>query len=356
MDHQGTDLSQPQAKTGKPDTGPDTFSGMTVKPRLLIQLIILVLTGLTGLRFFLFVVLTRADIAHSLSRPAAVEGFLPIGALLSWKRFLLTAEWDMTHPAAMVIFGFVVGVSILLHKSFCSWFCPVGTLSEWAWRLGERLGGHAPAVPGRLDVPLRSIKYILLGFFLWITWRMSAPAITAFIETPYYRISDVKMLYFFTRMSLTTGIVLAVIVIGSVFVKNFWCRYFCPYGALLGLLSIISPIKIRRNETECLNCGKCSRACPHRIDVMKKQIVHTPECSGCMDCVDACPHDPALMFGSGNRSPWRFSPLQVGCTILLLFAAGFLTALQTGHWESQISAEEFRYLLMLVDSGAIHHP
>ncbi len=62
--------------------------------------------------------------------PAGVEGFPPIGALMGWTRFLATSTWDGVHPAGMVILGFAGLISLLGRKSFCGWFCPVGTLSE----------------------------------------------------------------------------------------------------------------------------------------------------------------------------------------------------------------------------------
>ena len=63
---------------------------------------------------------------------------------------------------------------------------------------------------------------------------MSVPAIRAFLEGPYGMVDDVKMLNFFRFLGLTGGIVVALLVVASVFVQNFWCRYLCPYGALDG--------------------------------------------------------------------------------------------------------------------------
>ena len=51
-------------------------------------------------------------------------------------------------------------------------------------------------------------------------------------------------------------------VVASVFVQNFWCRYLCPYGALLGLTSLLSPLRIRREPAACIDCAKCAKACP----------------------------------------------------------------------------------------------
>ena len=110
----------------------------------------------------------------TIQRPPGVEGFLPIGALMGWKLFLSTGTWDTVHPAAMVIFGFAVLISLMFRKSFCGWFCPVGTVSEWLWKLGRRLAGRNYKLPGWADYPLRGLKYLLLGFFIWIIFSMNS--------------------------------------------------------------------------------------------------------------------------------------------------------------------------------------
>lgn len=120
-----------------------------------IQLAVLVLTLGIGLQFYLFVRQAAGGGIITIARPAVVEGFLPIGALMGWKHFLATGEWDAIHPAAMVIMAFAGMMSFLFRKSFCSWFCPVGTLSEGLWKAGERLFGRNYRIPAWLDYRTR---------------------------------------------------------------------------------------------------------------------------------------------------------------------------------------------------------
>ena len=83
-----------------------------------------------------------------------------------------------------------------------------------------------------------------------------------FFIADYYKIVDVRMLKFFTEMTtLTMGVLMALGAL-SLLYKNFWCRYLCPYGALLGLLSRFSPFKVRRNEEKCIHCHACTKHCP----------------------------------------------------------------------------------------------
>ncbi len=114
-------------------------------------------------------------------------------------------------------------------------------------------------MPRWLDMTLRSLKYALLGFFLYHILPMPPAALRSFIYGPYNRIADVKMYLFFSNISAVAVSVLIVIGLLSMFFKNFLCRYLCPYGALLGLFSVASPVAIRRNLHKCAACGKCGQ-------------------------------------------------------------------------------------------------
>ena len=110
-----------------------------------------------------------------------------------------------------------------------------------------------------------------------------------FFIADYYKIVDVRMMKFFTEMTTLTMWVLIALGALSLLYKNFWCRYLCPYGALLGLVSRFSPFKVRRNEEKCIHCHACTKHCPTLIDVEKKDVVKSEECFGCLTCVSRCP-------------------------------------------------------------------
>ena len=315
-----------------------------------IQLGIFALTIGIGIHFYLFVMQVFHGGDITIARPAGVEGFLPIGALMGWKRFFLTGDWDMIHPAAMVILGFAAVISLLFKKSFCSWFCPVGTLSEWLWKLGKKLIGKNFKIHPWIDYPLRGSKYFLLLFFVYITASMGPDEIFGFMQSPYYKLADVKMLHFFTRMSLTTAMVLGVLVVGSLLVRNFWCRYFCPYGALMGIFAIFSPSKIHRNPQTCIHCGRCDRACPSNLPVSQKNRIDSPECTGCMDCITVCPVAQTLRFQSFGIKSKDWKKYALGISIILIFVGIVYIAQITGHWQSSVSTQEFSMRLKTIDS------
>lgn len=262
----------------------------TVFVRRSVQLAFLLLTLWIGVQFYVWVRFYETGGATLyVPRPAGVEGWLPIASLMNLKYWLVTGLIPDVHPAGMFLLLPFAGISVVWRKAFCSWLCPIGTLSEWLWRGGHDLFGRNFQLPRWLDVPLRSLKYILLLLFVWVVLRMSADDVRAFLASPYGLVADVKILDFFRAASRATIITCSILVILSVLTKNVWCRYLCPYGALMGLASLFSPIRITRDPISCIDCGKCAKACPSLIPVDVLRSVRTPECNGCLTCVSVCP-------------------------------------------------------------------
>ena len=79
----------------------------------------------------------------------------------------------------------------------------------------------------------------------WAIWyAMSPREVEAFLNSPYAKVVDAKMWLFFAHPSRLTISVLGILVVGSVFVRDLWCRYLCPYGALVGVLGRLAPFKV----------------------------------------------------------------------------------------------------------------
>jgi polyferredoxin len=231
------------------------------------------------------------------------------------------------------------------------------------WKLGQRIFGRSLRLPRWADVTLRGLKYVLLGFFVFIIGAMSAEALLDFMNTPYGLLADVKMLNFFRNMGTTAAIVILLLVFFSLLVQNFWCRYLCPYGALMGLVSLLSPVKIRRDADACIDCGKCARACPAHLPVDQLVQVRSVECTACMACVSVCATQDALQFALPPRKAaapaarWSrrtLSPLAVAGVIACLFFGLILYAKATGHWQTNLPRE--MYLELVPHSNEAAHP
>ncbi len=353
----------PAAKPKKPHvhrTSPDRWQ----RTRLIVQGLFVALNVFLCVQFYFFVRYfeTGATGPH-VSRPAGVDGWLPIAGLMNTRYLIATGHIPAIHPAAMVLFLIFTATSLILKRAFCSWLCPVGTLSEYLWKLGRKLFKRNLVLPRWLDIPLRGLKYLLMGFFVFIVGGMSATALEDFMTQPYGILADVKMLHFFVHMSTVGAITIAVLILLSVVIKNFWCRYACPYGAVQSLASLFSPVTIRRDAEACIECGKCSKACPQSIPVDRLIQVRSVECTACMECVSSCGTQSALQFALPPKSAataaqrWQGRTLQPVAAVLILaalFFGGVSLARATHHWQTNVPDEVYRQLIPNVDQDS--HP
>jgi polyferredoxin len=298
-----------------------------------------------------------------MNRPAGVEGWLPIAGMMNTKYLVETHSIPQIHPAAMFLFLAFLLSSLLLKKAFCSWLCPIGTLSELLWKTGEKLFGKNFQLPKWLDMPLRGLKYVLLGFFAFVIGTMSAAALADFLHSPYGLVADVKMLNFFRNLG-ETGIIVLVVLLGlSIWIRNFWCRYLCPYGALMGLASLLSPTKIRRDAAACIDCGKCARACPANLPVDRLAQIRSVECAACMECIAVCPAENGLQFSLPPRRTtelsdrWRnlvLTPVAITLVLACIFFGFVGYAKATGHWNTNLPRS--LYMELVPNANHLSHP
>jgi polyferredoxin len=321
--------------------------------RYTFQGLFLALNVALGIQFYLFVRhFETGGQSPAVSRPAGVEGWLPIAGLMNLKYLIVTGSIPAVHPAAMFLLISFLVISLVFRKAFCSWLCPIGTVSEVLWKLGRRLLKGTLELPWWMDVPLRSLKYTLLGLFLYAVGSMSSSALSNFLTSPYGLIADVKMLYFFRFLSSTALITLISLAVLSLFIKNFWCRYLCPYGALRGFVSLLSPLRIRRDADLCIDCAKCAKACAAVLPVDKLASVRSAECTGCLECVAICPAAGALEFSLPKRRKMPAWALAAGVAVLFLGTVGF--AKLSGHWDTYLPNEVYQRLIVRINEFS--HP
>ncbi len=390
--------------------------------RWIFQIVFLILTIYVGWKFYLFVQYCETGgVTKFVSRPPGVEAFLPIGAFMGLKYFLATGKVNPIHPAGFVIFASILLTSFLFQRGFCSWICPVGTISEWEWRFGDWLKSKfnkhvkywvqifpvkltcglslittpiialmilkvidmdsfsSPAMknvfpfmivaiilpfalprkiwPARVEDSIaRAWKYSILAFFtVNILIKMPAQELEImFTNAPYLKVADIMMLKFFLNMSMLAAIVILLIIIFSIFNKNYWCRYFCPYGAMIGILGWASAFRIVRDKNTCIDCSKCTKACPVFIEVEKKNTVYNLECLACYDCVGSCPVNGALdmkIVGIGKKIHYAiYAGIVVGLFVVFMNTARF-----TGYWYNNITTEEYMYRIGEIDSPKYQH-
>jgi polyferredoxin len=321
------------------------------------QAFFLLLNVWLGGVFFYWVRGLESGVASAqVAPPSGIEGWLPIAGLMNLKYFLLTGWVPAIHPAAMFLLITFLAMSFLFRKAFCSWLCPVGTVSEYLGLIGKKLFGRNFRIWRWIDIPLRGLKYLLLGFFVWAISTMSAAAIANFMRSDYGLVAGVKMLNFFRFIGETGLIVLGVLVLASVLVQNFWCRYLCPYGALLGFASLLSPVRIRREPEPCIDCAKCAKVCPSNLPVDKLITIKSAECTGCLECVAVCPAEGALHLALPRISnrPKRISSWAMAAGIAVLFFGIVGYAKAVGLWDSHVPPAVYRQLVP--NANTARHP
>ncbi len=322
--------------------------------RFLSQGFFTVLCIVLGWQFIQFVDAAYSTTAGPLpTRPPGVEGFLPISGLMGALDWIYQGSLNTIHPAATILFLLFVALAVVFRKSFCGWICPVGLVSETLARAGRWIFGRNVKPWPWLDFILRGLKYLILGFFVWAIIGMGAEGLNAFINSPYNKVSDIKMLEFFRDLSRVGGIVILVLAAGSVVINGFWCRYMCPYGALMGLVGWLSPVKVRRDDSKCIDCKLCDKACPAKLIVSTRDTITKVECIGCHDCVSSCPAPGALKFGTKKRT---VKPRTIAIAIVIALVAATSAARVAGVWQNIISDDEIRFHVARMESEEYGHP
>ncbi len=325
--------------------------------RYAVQILFAALNVWIGVQFYLWVRWAESGgRAFEVSRPAGVEGWLPIEGLMQLKYLLMTGKVPHVHPAGLFLFTSFLVISLFFRKAFCSWLCPVGTVSEYLWKVGRSLFGRNLQLPRWAYIPLRSLKYLVLSFFAYAVIGLPAASIAEFLNSPYALIVDVRMLNFFRYIGGTAAWVVLGLVIASIFVQNFWCRYLCPYGGFLGLVSLLNPMRITRTASTCIDCAKCAKACPAALPVDKLLQIRSAECTGCLECVAVCPAKDTLTMsvplGLRKRRAIPARSFAAGIAIVFLGMAGY--AKVTGHWNTNLPKQV--YLQLVPNASEQEHP
>lgn len=176
--------------------------------------------------------------------------------------------------------------SVLLLGVFsCGWVCPLGTVQDWAYKLGRLLRLPLFRMPEGVQRYMQLSRYIML--FL-VTTYATVEVIRGFFA--HLHVTRYLGTLMKGHMLETTAfsILLSFVIIGLFFNRPF-CNYFCTGGAKVGLWSVLRIVGIRRDTTRCGNCKLCNKACPMNINIAETPFVRHPNCISCMSCLAACP-------------------------------------------------------------------
>jgi polyferredoxin len=152
-------------------------------------------------------------------------------------------------------------------------------------------------VPPRVDAVLRKIKYPLLVALLYFTFAEKELIFRMF--DPFYALcsrhgEDITYLAYVT---------LGGIVVGSFLISMPFCRYLCPFAAVLNPFSRFGLLRITRDPANCLSCKMCDKVCEAGIPVSQVEQVTHARCTQCGECLSVCPKGEALYIGLPGQNP-----------------------------------------------------
>lgn len=232
---------------------------------------------------------------------ASLHALCPFGGVVSiYALFEQGTLLQKIHMSSIILTGIILFLTILFGPVFCGWVCPLGSIQEWIGKLGKKIfpKKYNRFIPEKVDKVLRYFRILVLIWVVYITAR-SGYLIFATVD-PYQ-----ALFTFWTEEAALPGIIILVVtLISSLFIARPWCRYLCPYGALLGFFNKIRIFKVKRNTHTCINCKRCDNACPMRIAVSEKEKVTDLQCISCFECTSErhCPVKDTVNVRAGHTA------------------------------------------------------
>jgi ferredoxin len=217
---------------------------------------------------------------------ADCERWCPFGGVEAV--YTYASEGDMLcslGTSNFFILGGVLAMTLLLRRAFCGYMCPLGAISEWLHDLSRRLGLPKVQVAHRLDRALALLKYVVLAVILTATWRAGELVFRGF--DPCYALISRHG----ADITYWAYVIAGAIAVASLVMVIPFCRWLCPFAAVLNPLAKFGLTRVKRDEEICRACGLCSESCPAAIPVDRLEQVTSARCMSCMNCVDACPHN-----------------------------------------------------------------
>jgi NosR/NirI family nitrous oxide reductase transcriptional regulator len=177
---------------------------------------------------------------------------------------------------------FVFGSTVLWGRLYCGRVCAFGALTQLMDAVVPKTLRVEP--PPALERRAAWIKYGLLAGVMIYFVATRDVSVYRYVE-PFW------MFGLFGTTGMWIG--LAVLLLATVFVRNLYCRFLCPVGAALGLLSNLTVFRIKR-WSECNTCKICEKTC--EWGAIRGPKIVASECVRCDDCErlyldqQKCPH------------------------------------------------------------------
>ena len=264
-----------------------------------------------------------------------VTFFFQLDPLVALSSLLSAAVWITGYLWAVA----VIVMTLLLGRSFCSWICPFGTIHHAMGSLKPSLKGERMVRANRKTSSQR-FKYFILILLLaaallglnvtgWmdpIAWLFRSLALAVLpglghaLRSMFEALaaSDIHILKLLSygaevlvapvfgydpkayQTAWFIGLLFLLILALNRIYPRFWCRVLCPLGAMLGICSRISLLRLEKYPEKCTQCGLCTRHCQGAACPQPDENWESAECLVCFNCYNVCPED-ALAFKFKTR-------------------------------------------------------
>jgi ferredoxin-type protein NapH len=190
----------------------------------------------------------------------------------------------ITYSTTIILSLIILVLTIFIGRKFCSYICFLGTLQEKLFNLFKR--SSPIVIHPWLHKILSWFKYLILVFTL--------TRVILLVQYVYFEACPVLSISFITQITIKGIIILAIIFVLGIFFERFWCRYMCPYGALLNIFQALGKLlglkraKILRDISDSMECRNCPNYCPMGIDINTRDIIEDLSCIHCMKCIRTC--------------------------------------------------------------------
>ena len=214
-------------------------------------------------------------------------GACPMGALQN-------ALSDRGKTVPYYVIGIILLYGLLFGRWICGFLCPFGLIQDLLHKIKTPKAGK-----GRVTRVLSYFKYVILVFFaiifplVYAGYEFPLPGFCKYVcpagtlEGAVGLLANPEnenMLGMLGPLFTWKFLLMVVFLAGAVFIYRFFCRFFCPLGALYGLFNRISLVGVRLDRDICTDCGLCVGAC--KMDI---RYVGDHECIQCGECVSVCP-------------------------------------------------------------------
>lgn len=250
----------------------------------------------------------------------------------------------------MAGFVFIIAVTLIFGRVYCSFLCPLGTLQDMFIAFSRKMGWRTKHT---YQKPHNWLRYSLLGAVMItvslgsmsllslfdpysVTGRMITQFVLPFVSGIYNAaVSVMKYFHIYLFSKDTVPLIFTVVIINTVFFTlicflslrygRLYCNALCPVGALLGLISHLSYFKFTIDQTGCNACLNCAGVCKAGCIDTDKATIDQSRCIGCFNCISACPQAVVNYRQSvRTREGGSWSPARRGILIGSIAAAGYV--------------------------------